>query len=119
MMQSMNDTICEIKPQALLDEFAEILAFVQTSFQQARTAHEVETGLWQRMLNLGHSIFAAWLDLFGEGDAGERIVLEDGREVRQRSPEGLAERSLEVRVLTRDGSTIVDPALTSFTDLTN
>lgn len=35
------------------------------------------------------------------------------------SPEGLAERSLEVRVLTRDGSTIVDPALTSFTDLTN
>ena len=79
----MNNATCEIKPQALLDEFAEILEFVQTSFQQARTAHEVETGLWQRMLNLGHSLFGAWLDLFGEGDAGDRIVLEDGRAVRR------------------------------------
>ena len=83
MMQSMNDAACEIKPQALLDEFAEIMEFVQTSFQQARTAHEVETGLWQRMLNLGHSIYAAWLELFGEGDAGDRVILEDGRAARR------------------------------------
>jgi len=82
-MTSMNDATCEIKPQALLDEFAEILAFVQTSFQQARTAHEVEKGLWQRMLKLGHSVYGAWLDLFGEGDAGDRIILEDGRAVRR------------------------------------
>jgi len=82
-MKSMNGASSEIKPQALLEEFAEILEFVQTSFQQTRTAHEVETGLWQRMLNLGHSLFGAWLDLFGEGDAGDRIVLGDGRAVRR------------------------------------
>ena len=82
-MKSMNDGASEIKSQALLEEFAKILGFVQTAFQQGRTAHEVETGLWERMLQLGRSIFGAWLELFGDGDAGERIVLEDGREVRR------------------------------------
>jgi hypothetical protein len=82
-MKSMNDTTREIKSQALLDEFAEILEFVQAAFQQGGTAHEVETGLWRRMLQLGRSIYVAWLELFGDGDAGERIVLDDGREVRR------------------------------------
>ena len=39
-MKSMNDATCEIKSQALMDEFDEIMAFVRVSFQQARTAHE-------------------------------------------------------------------------------
>jgi hypothetical protein len=82
-MKSMNDATCEIKSQALLDEFAEILAFVQKAYQEGGTAHEVESGLWQRMLQLGGSIFRAWLDLFGDGDVGETLVLEDGREVRR------------------------------------
>ncbi len=82
-MKSMNDTTREIKSQALLDEFAEILAFVQTAFQEGGTAHEVETGLWQRILELGRSVYGAWLDLFGDGDAGDRIVLDDGREMRR------------------------------------
>ena len=82
-MKSMNDATSEINPQALLDEFGEILGFVQTTFQQGRTAHEVETGLWERMLKLGRSLFGAWLELFGDGDAGDRLVLEDGREVRR------------------------------------
>ena len=82
-MKNMSDATCEIKSQALLDEFAEILAFVQSAFQEGGTAHAVESELWQRMLKLGRSIFRAWLDLFGDGDAGDRIVLEDGREVRR------------------------------------
>ena len=82
-MKSMNNATREIKPQALLDEFAEILRFVQTTFPQGRTAHEVETGLWERMLKLGRGFFGAWLELFGDGDAGDRLVLEDGREVRR------------------------------------
>jgi hypothetical protein len=80
-MKSMNDATCEIKNQALLDEFHEIMVFVQTAYQTGGTAHEVEKGLWQRMLKLGRSLFGAWLDLSGDGDAGDRIVLEDGREV--------------------------------------
>ena len=82
-MKSMNDTTREIKSQALLDEFAEILAMVQTAYQNGGTAHAVETGLWQRILELGRSVYGAWLDLFGDGDAGDRIVLDDDREVRR------------------------------------
>jgi hypothetical protein len=83
-MKSMNNAASEIESQALLEEFAQILTFVQTAFQEGRTVHEVECGLWQRMLKLGRSVFQAWLDLFGDGAAGEeRIVLEDGREVRR------------------------------------
>jgi hypothetical protein len=82
-MKSMHNAASEIKSQALSEEFAQILLFVQTSYQEGRTAHEVESGLWKRMLKLGRSLFQAWLDLFGDGDAGERIVLEDGREVRR------------------------------------
>jgi len=82
-LKSMNEATSEIKRKALLDEFDGILGFIRTAFEEGRTAHEVETGLWQRMLNLGHSLYAAWLGLFGEGHAGVRIVLKDGRAVRR------------------------------------
>jgi len=80
-MTSMYDTTSEIKRQALFEEFEGILGFVQTAFRQGGTAHDVEKGLWERMRKLGHSIYGAWLDLFGNGDAGDRIILADGREV--------------------------------------
>ena len=50
----------------------------KAAFQQRGTAHEVEVGPWRRMLQLGRSVYGAWLELFGDGDAGDRVVLEDG-----------------------------------------
>ena len=85
-MTSMYDTTSEIKRQALVEEFEGILGFVQTAFRQGGTAHDVEKGLWERMRKLGHSIYGAWLELFGDGDAGDRIVLGDGREVPRLAP---------------------------------
>lgn len=82
-MKNMNDTTREIKPQALSDQFTQLMEFVQTAFAQERTAHEVEKGLWERILKLGRSLFGAWLELCGDGDAGDRLVLDDGREVRR------------------------------------
>jgi hypothetical protein len=80
-MQSMNEVRTAIKHEVLAEEFSQILTFIQTGYQQGYTAHEVESGLWQRMLKLGHDLFQAWLDLFGDGDGGDWVVLEDGREV--------------------------------------
>ncbi len=82
-MKSMNDSACTIKTQELVDEVREMIGFIQTSFQEERAAHQVEEGLWKRMLELGRRIFGAYLVLFGDGDAGERARLEDGREVRR------------------------------------
>jgi hypothetical protein len=80
-MQSMNKAADKIKSEGLEEQFAQVLEFVEAAYQQGGTAHEVELGLWQRMLKLGRSIYQGWLDLFGYGDAGDRIVLADGREV--------------------------------------
>lgn len=77
------DTTSAIKRQALSEEFEGILGCVQTAFAQGRTAHEVETGRWERMRRLGHRVYGAWLELFGDGAAGDRRVVEDGREVRR------------------------------------
>ena len=82
-MKSMNDAACEIKSQALFDEVLEMVGFLQTSFQEERAAHQVEEGLWRRVLKLGGYAFGAYFALFGDGDAGKQIVLEDGREVRR------------------------------------
>ena len=76
-----------------MDEFGEIQGFVQTMFQQGRPAHDVEKGLWERILKLGRSLFRAWLELHGDGDAGDRLVLKDGREVRRL--EGLHRREIQ------------------------
>ncbi len=82
-MKSMNDAACDIKSQALLDEVQGVIDLLQTSFQQERAAHQVEECLWRRVLRLGHHAFGAYLALFGDGDAGERVTLDDGREVRR------------------------------------
>jgi hypothetical protein len=73
-MMSMNDTPSEIKRQSLLEEFEEILGLMQTASQQRRTAHEAETGLWERILKLGRSVYGARLGLFGDGGAGDRTA---------------------------------------------
>ena len=82
-MKSMNEAACEIKSQALFDEIRGMIAFLQTSFQEERAAHQVEEGLWRRVLKLGRYAFGNYLSLFGDGDAGERVMLEDAREVRR------------------------------------
>ena len=82
-MRSMNDAACQIKDQALFEEVREIIGFLQDSFQEERAAHQVEEELWRRVLKLGRYAFGTYLALFGEGDAGDRIVLEGGRAVRR------------------------------------
>jgi len=85
-MKSMNEAACEIKSQALFDEFGEVIRFLQISFQEGRAAHQVEEGLWRRVLKLGQHAFGAWLALFGTGDAGEHAMTEDGRKLRRLEP---------------------------------
>jgi hypothetical protein len=75
-MQSMNEVRTAIKHEVLAEEFSQILTFIQTGYQQGYTAHEVESGLWQRMLKPGQSHqaqlilapsdAAAWLLLLGD-----------------------------------------------------
>jgi hypothetical protein len=77
-MKRMTDATSQINSQALVEQFEAVLVFVQSAFDEGGTAHEVEQGLWERMLKLGHDVFQGWLDLFGAGDVEERLGLDDG-----------------------------------------
>ena len=51
--------------------------------QDGRPLHEVEGGLWELLLQLGHRALGAFLDRHGIGDQGETVTLPDGQEVQR------------------------------------
>ncbi len=67
------------KALPLLPLLHELLAFVQDAAQQGQPAHEVERGIWQRLLGLGHQALGRFFDLQGDGDQGPTLQLPDGR----------------------------------------
>jgi hypothetical protein len=69
--------------------------WVAQSAQQGVAAHEVERGLFDRLLQLGFTLFDAFLKLVGPGDLGEAVVLDDGR-VLPRQEDQLSRRLLTV-----------------------
>ena len=65
---------------------AELTGLVETAAREGLPAHELERGLWQHLLRLGHDLQAQYFALAGDGDCGETLTLADGRGV-QRLPE--------------------------------
>src|SRR5467141_1148830 len=48
------------------------------AFADATPIHQVEQQLWDRLLDVGCTCLAAFLDAHGSGDLGERLQLPDG-----------------------------------------
>ena len=67
----------------LKNRFEEIQNYVMNSARDGVPAHEVELGLWQRVLQMGHHALGLFFSLQGDGDVGETLTLSDGREVRR------------------------------------
>jgi len=68
-----------LKRQVQLDE---MVAFVQQAAEDGRPIDEVERGLWQSLLALGHTLLASYVEMVGPGDVGDALVY-DGRELRR------------------------------------
>src|SRR5512143_3548408 len=85
-MPMMRPTPVEDKPfewQRCLDE---LQAFVRSAAGAGTPVHEVERGLWRRLLQLGYQLrgqFFAWV---GDGDPGEIVTLAEGQVVRRLPP---------------------------------
>ena len=62
---------------------AELTGFVAAAARDGLPAHELERGIWTRLLQLGHDLQAAYFALAGDGDCGETLTLTDGRVVRR------------------------------------
>ena len=72
-----------------------LVGWVCQSAQDGTSAHEVERGLFDKLLALGKTLFEAFLKLVGPGDFGASVPLDDGRLV-HRSQEQHARRLLTV-----------------------
>jgi hypothetical protein len=60
--------------------------------RQGLPAHEVERGLFERLLRLGGTLFSAFLGMVGPGDLGPTATLDEGRAVNRL--DGLHDRRL-------------------------
>lgn len=71
--------------QAILkghEQFEQIAAFVRQSSREGLPIHQVELGLWKRLLGLGHAMLDAYVTGQGTGDCGPALEYE-GRTLRR------------------------------------
>jgi hypothetical protein len=71
------------KAQFLAPLVGELLQYVQQVAQHGSPAHEVEQGIWIRMLALGYQALGLFFHLQGSGDLGDSLELPDGQTVRR------------------------------------
>ena len=82
-MQSMNDSACEINRLEMTGEVQRVIDFLLEAYREQEPVHEVERGLWKRMLQLGRQLLGGFFALYGDGDEGEVLHLGEKREVKK------------------------------------
>lgn len=82
-------------PQSLHDLASDLLAYVRTAATQGTAVHEVERGIWQRLLQLGHTTLGCFFTQQGSGDQGDTVTLPDGQTC-QRLPQLHSRRYLSI-----------------------
>ena len=65
-------------PPLLQDLAGELLTYVRTAATQGTAVHDVERGLWQRLLQLGRTTLGHFFALQGTGDLGDTVTRPDG-----------------------------------------
>jgi len=69
--------------EALSQSTKKLEAFVREAAVNGAPAHEVESGIWDLVRQIGRQAFGAFLHLQGTGDLGETVELEKGKIVRR------------------------------------
>src|SRR5690242_3632441 len=78
---SIADPLTALKIELQHTAVPQILELLSAAVADGRPLHEVEGGLWDLLLEVGHRALAAFFDQHGTGDLGEAITLPDGQEV--------------------------------------
>jgi hypothetical protein len=63
----------------------DLVSFVQQAAAKGTAAHEVEKGVWERVLAMGRQATGHFFQMQGNGDVGETVEMPDGKEL-QRLP---------------------------------
>src|SRR5512144_3057617 len=82
-MSMMRPTPVEDKSFDLQRCLDELQTFVRSAAGVGTPVHEVERGLWRRLLQLGYQLQGQFLALVGDGDQGETVTLAAGQVVRR------------------------------------
>jgi hypothetical protein len=61
----------------------DLTGFVCRAAHTGLPAHELERGVWSRLLQMGHELEAMYFALAGDGDSGATLTLSDGRVVKR------------------------------------
>jgi hypothetical protein len=75
---SMTDPNGVLKTEILQQRLTDLVGFVQTAWQDGVAVHQIEHGIWQQLLQLGHDCLALLFTLAGDGDRGPTITLPNG-----------------------------------------
>jgi hypothetical protein len=82
-MPMMKPMPVEDKPFELQRCLGELQAFVRSAVETKIPVHEVERGLWRRLLQLGYHLQSQFFALVGDGDQGETVTLAEGQVLRR------------------------------------
>jgi PAS domain-containing protein len=81
MMMAQKASACKIAE--LLESMSQLFRFVQEAAEAGKPVHEVELGIWQRLLALGRQALEQFLAAQGTGDVGPTFTMPDGRELKR------------------------------------
>jgi hypothetical protein len=71
--------------EELIEMTEDLTTFVREAVVEGIAAHEVEIGVWQRVLAMGRQATGQFFQMQGDGDVGETIEMPDGEELRRLS----------------------------------
>ena len=109
-MPMMTPTRVEDKGFDLQGCLEELQTFVRSAAGAGTPVHEVERGLWRRLLQLGYQLQGQFFALVGDGDQGETVTLAEGQVVRRlRRPEIIHRGSQGVGRLLQAGHRLLYP----------
>jgi hypothetical protein len=80
---SMTHEANALKSEPLQQELVELSCFLDASLKDGTALHNVEQGLWTRLLRLGHHCLQLFLAAQGTGDQGETVTLPTGQACRR------------------------------------
>jgi hypothetical protein len=82
-MEKMEQTSTHCNPERMDHTLNDLKSYVERAAEEGLAAHEVEAGIWRRVLRLGHQALSLLFHRVGSGDVGETTTLPEGREVRR------------------------------------
>jgi len=82
-MEKMAQISSDCNRTSMSETLSDLQRYVERAALEGTSAHDVEAGLWRRVLQLGHQAMQLFFTLVGAGDVGESVMLSEGHQVRR------------------------------------